>query len=240
VPRAPAEAAAPTSAAEPLPATNPVAFLEQCLKHYDEQHIQGYRLTMEKQERIGGKIGPVEVLDVSFRAHPYSVRMRWISGAQDAQTALYVQSENNDQMLVHPSGLAGKLVSVVPIDPEGSQAHRETLYSIKDFGLKKAMQRTLADWKEAQAQGELHVTYHGVRDVPELGDRPCYEFRRTQEADPRGVTGSTIYIDLATLFQTGTYLTQNKQRLIAKYLYREIQLNPTFVADEFTSASLTE
>ena len=43
-----------------------------------------------------------------------------------------------------PSGLAGKLVSVVSRDPEGPDAKQSGRYSVKTFGVKQAAQRTLA------------------------------------------------------------------------------------------------
>src|SRR5690242_11332227 len=50
---------------EPLPVPDPVDFLQQALERYDRQGIEGYRLVMEKQERIDGKLQPPEEIKVS-------------------------------------------------------------------------------------------------------------------------------------------------------------------------------
>ncbi len=229
--------AAPAESA--LPAKGPLHFLERCLAWYDRQDIQGYTLLMEKQERLGGNLEPKEVIDVCFRAQPYSVLMRWRSGAREVSSVLYVEGENEGNMLVHPAGFAGEFIRVLPVNPEGKRARRATLYSIKDFGLRNTLVRTLDGWKEAAAKGTLHLEYRGLREIPELGNRPCYELRQTQAADDDGVTEVTIYIDRDTWFQVGTILKGKNGELFGRYLYRDIHLNPTFAPEQFTSASLT-
>ena len=223
---------------EPLPVADPVDFLHQCLERYDRQQIQGDRLVMQKQERIRRKRGPLEVIEVWFRAKPYSVFMHWLAGARQAASVLYVAGENNGQMLVHPTGLAGTLVKVVTRDPEGPEARREGRYSIKEFGLRATQERTWNDWKAAKEQGTLRVEYLGVEKVKPAGDRACYALRRTQEPDADGVTEVIVYIDRETRFQVGTVLRGDRGELIGEYMYRDIHLNPEFKPGQFTAAAL--
>ena len=226
---------------KPLPESDPVGFLEKCLQRYDQQAIRGYRLTMQKQERIDGQLHSLEVIDVAFRAHPYSVFMRWREGASQADRALYVAGQNDGKMLVHPTGLIGRLVSVAAIDPEGSRAREAGRYSIKDFGLKKTLERTLKDWKSAREKGTLRVKYLGVRKLGPAGDRPCYTLRRTYpKPDVEGITEVTVYIDRQTWFQVGTVLLGQDKTLIGEYVYRDIHLNPKFQPDQFERAALTD
>ncbi len=142
---------------EPLPVADPVDFLQKSLDRYEQDKIRGYRLVMHKQERIKGELHPVEVIDASFRAHPYSVFMHWGKGAGRAASALYVEGENGGKMLVRPTGLAGKLFSVKSVDPNGPEARAGGRYTITEFGLKKTLERTLRDWKAAKEKGTLRV-----------------------------------------------------------------------------------
>src|SRR5205085_11055163 len=128
----------------------------------------------------------------------------WLRGARKADSVLYVAGQNKDMMLVHPTGLAGAFVKVVSRDPEGDEARQAGRYTIKEFGLKKAMARALKDWKAARDQGTLQVEYLGIRKVREAGDRLCYTLHRTQKADQEGLTDITIYIDKETWLQVGT------------------------------------
>ena len=234
-------AVGPADTREPLPAPDPVTFLKKCLERYDQQHIQGYSLIMLKQERIGGRLQPREELQVFFRAQPFSVFMHWLRGERRAASVLYVVGENDDKMLVHPAGVAGTFVKVVTRDPEGEEARQAGRYSIKQFGLRKTLERTLHDWQAAQEAGTLHVAYLGVRKVHEIGDRPCYTLRRTIAKPVNdGLAQVTIYLDTGTWFQVGSVLKAEDDKLLGEYLYRDIQLNPPFKPNQFERSALTE
>src|SRR5437870_1937778 len=64
---------------ERLARTDPVAFLEKCLERYDRE-VRGYRVTLVKQERLRGRLGPKERIEACFREEPFSVRMDWKEG----------------------------------------------------------------------------------------------------------------------------------------------------------------
>ena len=234
------QAASPGPAAssqEPLPTADAFAFLEKCLERYDQMGIRGYRVIFQKQERLGGRLQPTEVIEVSFRAKPYSVFMRWLRGTRKIDKVLYVEGENDDKVLVHPIGLAGVFVKYVTRNPEGPEAREEGRYSVKDFGLKKTLERTLRDFKTAQKKG-AQTTDLGVRKVREAGDRLCYTLRQTSPVpDAAGVSDATVYIDKETWFQIGTVL-KGDGKLMGDYYYREIQLNPDFEPDQFQPAAL--
>jgi hypothetical protein len=240
-PAAPAPRPVSTAPAAPqaLPASDPVDFLRKSLERYDREGIRGYRLVLEKQERIDGKLQPPEVVAVSYRARPHSVLLRWLQGARRAQSVLYVEGANGGKMLVHPTGVLGRFEKVVALDPEGPQAHHSGRYTIKQFGLRETLERTLHDWKAAREEGALHAEYAGTQKVAPAGDRPCYTLVRTlPEPDEEGVTEVTVYIDEETWFQVGTVLRGQGGNLLGTYTYRDIHLNPEFGPDQFTPAAL--
>jgi hypothetical protein len=232
-------AAAAEVAPEPLPAADPLAFLQKCLEHYDPMHIQSYQLVFQKQERVNGTLEPTEVIEVFFRAHPFSVFMRWLQGARAANEVLYVQGENGGKLLAHPTGIAGLFVRYVARDVEGPDAQAEGRYSIKDVGLKATLQRTLRDWKAAKQHG-ARQEYLGVRKVPEAGNQRCYMLRQTSPVpDAEGVSETTVYIDTENWFQVGTVLRDAAGQLLGDYYYRDIQLNPHFSPDQFQPSALS-
>jgi hypothetical protein len=223
-----------------LPARDPIDFVEKCLKHYDEQDIRGYRAVFQKQEYIDGRLQPPEVIEVAFRAQPYSVFMHWAKGARRAATVLYIEGQNDGKMLVHPTGLVGVIRPVVALDPEGPQAREAGRYSIKEFGLRRTLERTLKDWKAARASGTARVEYVGVENVPAAGDRSCYVLRATfHQPHKDGIAQTTVLIDQETWFQVGTVLRGREDALLGDYLYPDIQINPPFQPDPFTPAALT-
>jgi hypothetical protein len=226
---------------ETLAREDPVAFLEACIRRY-QREVKGYHLTMQKQERIGGKLKPKEIIDVYFREKPFSVTFRWIEGAGQAERALYVEGENGGKMLVRPEGQIARAIvgDVVERDVDGPEAKQGGRYPLSESGIKKGALRTLASWKAAKEQNALHVEYRGVIKVKEAGDRDCYVLRRTRYAKPEndGVTELTIYIDKETWLQVGSTLKGEGGKLIGEYFFRDIRLNPDFKPDQFKRAAL--
>lgn len=232
---------------EKLAKQDPVGFLENCLRRY-KRTVKGYTLTFEKQERLGGKIQPTEIIAATFRQEPFSVRFKWEKGAGLADAVAYVEGENIDKvdnknksmMLVRPTGFLAKIKPSVQRDPNGKDAQKSSRYAITEFGLEKGTVRTWNTWKAAQEAGQLHVAYEGVVTVKEAGDRPCYKLHRTQYAKPEedGVSELTLYVDKETWLQVGSELKTEDGKWIARYFFRDIVLNPEFPGDAFKEAGL--
>jgi hypothetical protein len=226
------------AAMERLARTDPIAFLENCLRRYNRE-VQGYRVALEKQERLNGVLQPREVLEADFREQPFSVLLKWDKGKGPAERVLYVRGENGDKMLVLPAGLA-RLVGIVRRDPNGPEARKAGRYPITEFGIKIGTERTLASWVKARREDALHVAYLGAQRPKEAGNRLCYVLRRTRYKRPEegGVTEATIYIDKETWLQVGSVLKGAEGELIGAYYFRDIQLNPDFRPGTFSAAVL--
>lgn len=223
-----------------LPVDDPVAFLGKCLERYDQSGIKGYHCTFRKQERLGGELKPSEDIDVFFREEPHSVFFNWQKGQRKANRALFVEGENGGKMLANPAGLAGRLVKVVERDVDGEDAKQSGRYTLRDFGLKKACQRSYKAWKAAQDNGTLQAEYLGVHKVREAGDRPCYVVRRVcAKPEDDGVVTVTLYIDKEHWLQVGSILKDGEGKLIGEYFFRDIRFNPEFKPEQFERSSLT-
>jgi hypothetical protein len=142
-------------------------------------------------------------------------------------------------MLVRPTG---PILSrfIIPKDPEGTEARDTSRYTIKEFGLRLAMQRTLDSMKSAEGRSALHLRYAGLVEVPELNNRPCYKYIRGPYDPPEeeGVNELVLYIDKDTWLQVGSLLRDTKGQLIAEYFFKDLQLNPEHPDDQFTSKKL--
>ncbi len=232
---------------EALAKEDPVVFLENCLLRYNRE-VKGYSLTMQKQERLQGKLKPREVIDVHYKHGPaengHSVFMRWRQGARLAARVVYVDGENKDpldgrsKMLVKPTGLAS--LFTVERDPEGEDARKSGRYTLIEFGLKMGVQRTLGYFEAAQKEGALHVEYLGRKKIREVGDRECFVLKRTRYKKPEGdgITEQTLYVDTENWLLVGTILRGAEGELIGEYFFRDIRLNPSFDKDQFTDKAV--
>jgi hypothetical protein len=220
----------------------PLAFLEACLRRY-QRDVKGYACNFAKHERVGGKLQDPEEIDVAFREQPYSVLFIWEKGARQAERTLFVEGENDGNMLARPAGRFARRIAgdVVSRDPDGREALRGGRYSIKGFGMKNGMARAYRTWKTAEEKGTLHVELLGEKRVKEAGDRLCYVVHRTKYEKPEedGVADCVLYVDKETWLQVGSVLKDKDGDLIAEYYFRDIKLNPKFKQDQFSKAALT-
>lgn len=227
---------------EELARTDPVAFLRACTLRYHRE-VHGYQAVLSKQELLNGKLYPLETVEVWFRDDPYSVLLRWRGDcAGRADRALYVRGANDDKTLARPKNRAARMVvgDVVARDTDGPDARAAGRYSLREFGLRKGTERTLAAWEAARNRGNLFVEYLGIKPVAECGGRECYILRRScKPAEEDGVVSVEVAFDTQTWLQIGNVLTADGGKRIAAYHFRDVVINPTFAPDQFERAALT-
>jgi hypothetical protein len=225
---------------EELAKTDPISFFRQCLRRYDRE-VTSYTATLDKTERLNGKLHALEELNISFREHPFSALLVWTKNAGLAKKSLFVKGQNNDKLLILPNGrILSALAGVVERDADGPEARQSGRYPQSEFGIKIGTERTVASWEAAKTSDSLHITYLGQKKVPENGDRICYVFKRAPYDKPEedGITQATFYVDKATWLQVGSVL-RGEEGLIGEYWFRDIKLNPDFKPETFTRKGLT-
>jgi hypothetical protein len=223
---------------ERLAQRDPIAFLKECIRRYN-QDIKGYTATLQKQETIDGHLERREIIDVAFREDPFGVLMHWKEGARRAAALLYVKGENDNKILIRPSGILS-VAGIVARDLNSSDAKKGGRYPLSEFGIKIGMQRTLASWEKAKKENALHVEFLGVQRNEETGNRPCWILRRSRYAhvEDEGILELTTYIDRENWLQVGTVLKGEGGKRIGEYFFRDIHINPEFPRGTFTRASL--
>jgi len=131
------------SAMQKLAKDDPLAFFRQCLRRYDRE-VFAYTCTLDKTERLDGKVQPTEEIKVSFREEPFTALLEWEKNARLAKRSLYVKGQNNDKLLALPNGRLLSLAGVVERDPEGASAKSSSRYPQTEFGIKIGTERTVA------------------------------------------------------------------------------------------------
>jgi hypothetical protein len=164
-----------------------------------------------------------------------------------------------DGKVVTFPGLFGNDVNK-PLAPNIELAKGQSRYCIRDAGFYRSMLRTHEAWKARQAAGELKTEYLGKKTHEKIG-RECFVVKRTclrteidafevggtPSTDPRviaaeGFTEVTIYVDAERWIQVGTELYRTEpdgaRVLVGTYYHRDLQLNPAFPPDVFTTEGL--
>jgi hypothetical protein len=215
--------------------SDPVAFLQQGLTRYKNE-VQGYRCIFDKQEKVNGKLLPQESILIHFREKPFSVHMEWKQGGKAFRT-LYDVDHNDKVLLARPS----RLVSFSMYKQlTANDVKSSSRFGVDKFGMFLGAKDTVEHMVIAQDKKMLHLKYLGKF---KLGERVCYKFVRSPYDTPEGLPGEnlnelTIYVDAETRMQVRSILKDNDGNLIADYYFRDIVVNPTFDAKQFTQEGL--
>ena len=252
----------PTAAEfEHLARTDPVGMFQACLVRFERDRIQGATATLEKQERVHGKLNDREIVklmcagevpDKTGESQNLRIRMIWESGHRSALgvknlASLYAAGQNSGQMKVLTT------ITTLSLNPKDGMPRTASRYCITDGGLYRGMLRTYDAWKKRQAAGELNASFLGIESPPQTGGRPCFVIQRRcpkpevdpfaldespdHKADPQrdGTVEVTAYIDIERWLSVGTVLKRADGSLLAEYWFRDVKLEKSpFEPDPFT------
>ena len=125
---------------------NPISLLRQGLRWLKDNNIQDYRGVFTIQEKVNGELKKQATCQFKFRENPFALDLRIIEGAGRFDRLLCVEGE---KMAIHPTGLAGRLVSAVYLDPEDRRVRESSLRPVTESGLEKALERIINTYQSS-------------------------------------------------------------------------------------------
>lgn len=133
--------------------------------------IQDYSCTLVKRERISGTLGEHEFMFVKVRHEPFSVYVYFLGPARvKGQEAIYVQGENDGNILAHPNGIRKKIVGTVSLKPDSMLAMSGNRYPMTELGIKRLTQRLIEVGEHDTEFGECEVK---VTPGAKINQRDC-------------------------------------------------------------------
>ena len=205
------------------------ALLKLAIKNYTAT-ITDYTGKFHKQERIGKKLGKKQVISFKFREKPFSVAMKWDKNAGSANRLLYIEGQNDNKMLVHPTGLLS-LIKSVKLDPRGKQALSCNLRPCDMFGFHRNMLETLKIYEKAAKNGDLTTKCSAIetidgrdyitleRILPEKKDYPAAKL--------------LVKFDLDYLLPTSLASYDWQGNLISEYTFTDLKFNTGLTDKDF-------
>ena len=229
---------------EVLAQTDHIGLLEMCLENFRGSYGD-YTCTFIKQERINSHTTPRQIVDVAFRAEPYSVSMMWRNTENGeplqmpmGDRALYIEGQWNNEMLVRPTSgflqlLTGGVVRRKPTDPE---VMKNTLRPINTFGFERSLENLLEVYRQADEAGDLTTTFGGYAKV---ADRETIVLKRELPAkDDYPAALTVIYIDLEYLVPICVEGFDWQGERFCTYLFQDIRFNMDLTDDRFTPEAI--
>lgn len=221
-----------------------IALLEEGARQL--QNLSGYTAEFSKKEVVGGVMTEAQTMRLKLRHEPFSVYMKWTDG-KPGQELLYVDGQNDGSMIVRPSGLKGRLLGAIKLDPTGHMALSESRHPVTEVGLLRLSEIILesryreAGWLDGYSCTESDATVDG---------RPCHRFSIVYDSPDvrRDYRKSVIYIDREYLFVSrienygwpAEELPRDQldsETLIEAYSYTNVDLDTRLATIDFTTAN---
>ena len=142
------------------------------------ESIPYYTATFYKQERVHGELCDNQVVELKLRQQPFSVYMKWLAG-DTGQELLYVDGDNNDNLLVRIGGWKGRLLPALNIDPFGSTAMKKSRYPVTELGVGCLTTTLIRDRRlDLQKKCGYRAT---LSPFHQCNERDCYYFELEYE-----------------------------------------------------------
>lgn len=245
IPVAPAVASADAPRAElvALAQSDPMALVQMGLEWY-ESTVHSYRCVFMKQERLGGKLTPVQRIEVRFRESPHSVYMLWQQNADGARRALYVDTpaflDKHGRKLarIEPNGAVARLfVKDIKLAVDGPDARKASRRTINEFGFRSTIDLLQRYNASAKQRGALDLRYVGTGTI---AGRPTFVIVRdlpyTPASDVYPDARMILHLDQEWLLPVAvySYADHQEKELLGSYVYTDVEFNPGFDADDFS------
>ncbi len=98
------------------------------------KHVMGYTATFHKQERLGGVLGPEQIMELKIRHQPFAVYLKYVT-PQKGKEVVFAEGHHENKIIAHSVGLARLLVPRLAVAPDHPLALAETRHAITEVGL---------------------------------------------------------------------------------------------------------
>lgn len=202
------------------------------------KQIKDYRAVFTKRELVRNQMFASE-MRMKFRSEPFSVYLRFINPEHAGREVMYVEGQNNGQMLAHDTGIKA-IVGTVALDPNGPMALAEARYPITRIGIENMAVGIIRQWEREKAFGECDVKYY---PEAKLGERPVlviessHPVRRNQFR----FAITRLWIDKETRLPTRVQQYEfpptpgGQPILVEDYTYTNVEPNVGLTAVDFDS-----
>jgi len=144
--------------------------------------VNDYTCTLVKRERVDGKLLDYEYMFVKVRNRkvvdnkvvtPFSVYMYFLKPTEvKGREVMFIEGRNEDKMVAHEGGTAGKYLPTVWIHPTGVIAMRNQRYPITDLGIENLVLKLIerGELDKAAGRRDCEVTFH---ENAKINGRKC-------------------------------------------------------------------
>lgn len=108
-------------------------------------HVKDYACTFVKQERVGSKLLPPQVIQMKGRTDPHCIYFSFQT-VHKGREAIYHPARYSNKLIAHEGGWTGYLAGTMHLDPNGRLAMSDNRHPISEAGLNKLISRVHDSW----------------------------------------------------------------------------------------------
>jgi hypothetical protein len=127
-----------------------------CVAEDRLDRVEGYTATFSKQERMGGKLGRCQKMEMKLRQHPFAVYLKFIE-PDPGKEVVFCEGQHDNKVVGHASGFARRLIPRLSFAPTSPLALAENRHPITDAGLQK-LTNTLMHYRKMDLTDPEAVT----------------------------------------------------------------------------------
>ncbi len=235
----------PNTAPHPLDPALDVA--RSCLKHV-QKNIVDYTAILIKREYVNGGVGDYQYMGVKIRNRrekngkidvPFSVYMTFLKPtAIKGREVIYVENQNNGNLVAHEGGMKGRFLPTVELDPNGMMAMRGQRYPITDLGVENLVVKLIEKGERDRQKPECDVQF---RQGATVGGRECtlLSVEHPVEREYFDFYRAEIFIDnemkIPVRYCAYSWPTTpgGKPQLLEEYTYQKVRLNVGLTDKDF-------
>jgi len=96
--------------------------------------VDCYTAQFHKQERIDGKLGCEQCMELKVRNHPFSVYFKFLR-PEPGKEVVYAEGRHENKLIAHSTGWSRRLLPRLAVSPTNSLALADNRHPITDVGL---------------------------------------------------------------------------------------------------------
>lgn len=104
--------------------------------------VDGYTATFKKQERLRGKLGPMQTLAMKVRQRPFAIYLKFLAPVPGKEV-VYAEGHHDNKVIAHTPGAAGWLVPRLAVPPDHPLALAESRHAVTEAGLANLTKRLI-------------------------------------------------------------------------------------------------
>ena len=152
-----------------------------------QETVNDYTALLVKRERVDGELGVHEYMSVKVRnrkvadgkiVQPLSVYLSFLKPATvKGREVIYVENQNEGNIVAHEGGFKGKFLPTVTIPPDGMLAMRGQRYPMTEIGIENLIEKLIERGETARQYPDVQCEF---RKNARIKDRVCTVLQVTQ------------------------------------------------------------